>query len=47
MDEIIFNDTNGKVKMKLTNDKLIIEELPKKAKTKDKEKEEKNEDSKD
>lgn len=35
MDEIIFKDSKGKTKMKLTNDELVIEEKPKKEKKKE------------
>ncbi len=43
MDEIIFKDSKGKVKMKLKDDELIIEENLKKKEEKENKKEEKNE----
>lgn len=40
MDEIIFNDSKGKLKMKLTNDQLVITENPNKKEKEEKQKKE-------
>ncbi len=45
MDEIIFNDSKGKLKMKLTDDQLVITENPKKKEKEKEKKEESNESS--
>ena len=45
MDEIIFNDSKGKLKMKLTDDQLVITENPNKKEKEKEKKEESNESS--